>query len=90
MRQLGDEMIIKKDGYGYSLSDANGRYIGKASIAVKYLAHHGLICATGKRQPIYFTTRGYWVWAGGAPTGEAAEMVAKADAYAEYIHSMMV
>lgn len=89
LRQLSDGMIIKADSRSYSLFDTDGRYIGKASIAVKSLAQYGLIGATGKRQRIYFTRRGFSFYYGGEPIGDCAELVNKVEVYATYIRSML-
>lgn len=86
-RQLADGMIIKKYGAGYWLRNADGQYVGKASIAVKSLGMAGLVAKAEGR--IYFTTRGYMVWFGGDPSGDAARLCAQADAHLEYVKSMM-
>jgi len=88
LSQIADGMIIKKDGYGFSLRDADGQWVGKASIAVKSLARQNIIANTGSK--IYFTTHGYWSWFGGAPKGEAIELCNAADERVEYVKSMLV
>jgi hypothetical protein len=87
MRQIASGMIIRKDGHGFSLRNSDGRYIGKASIAVKSLGRAELVANTGDK--IYFTTRGYHAWFGGEPKAEAAELCKKADERLAYVKSMI-
>lgn len=87
MRAIRDGMLIKKNGTGYTMFDAKGCYVGKASVAVKTLAGLFFVAKAGDR--IYFTTRGYGAWFGGAPTGETAQLCALADERVEYVKSMM-
>lgn len=93
-RALAEGMIIRRYGNrgthsGFAMFDADGRWVCSASkAALKTLAGYELVVKAGDR--LYFTTRGYWSWFGGAPKGEAAELCALADAHLEYVKSMVV
>ena len=87
LRAIADGMIIQRDGHGFSLHDENGRWIGKASVAVKSLAQQFLVAKADDR--IFFTTRGYSMFYGGLPVGENARRCALADERVDYVKSMM-
>lgn len=87
LRAIADGMIIKRDGHGFSLHDADGRWVGKASIAVKSLAGQFLVAKADDR--IFFTSRGYSMFYGGLPTGENARRCALTDERVAYVKSMM-
>jgi len=79
LRGLAQGLTLKKVGHGFEFIDADGRYVSKASIAVKSLRGLGLVGYVGApTDPMYFTTRGYSFWYGGLPTGERAERCALA------------
>lgn len=87
LRALAAGMIIKKSGHGFSIYDASGKYVSKASIAVKTLAWDFIVAKADDR--IFFTTRGYSMWYGGLPEGENARRCALADERVAYVKSML-
>lgn len=85
LRGLARGLTLKKCGYGYEFVDSDGRYVAKASIAVKTLRGIGLVGYIGEPRtaPLYFTTRGYHHWFGGAPMDGRATLCKLADEDAE-------
>lgn len=95
-RALSDGKTIKRYGNrgthsGYAVFDVNGRWLASASKAtIKTLAGYRLIAPMGNpNAPLYFTTKGYWSWVGGAPTGDAVEKCAAADAWVAEVEAMI-
>lgn len=93
-RALRDGIIIRRYGNrgthsGYAMFDVNGRWLASASkAALKTLAGYELV-AQAENGRIYFTTRGYWSWFGGAPSDEQARLCALADAHVEMVKAMI-
>lgn len=95
-RTLSAGLTIKRYGNrgthsGYAVFDVTGRWMASVSkAAVKTLAGYRLIAPMGDvNAPLYFTTRGYWSWFGGAPTGDNAAKCAAADAWVAEVEAMI-